>query len=300
MDRFPDRDFRDNRNKLLAPAVRKRLPPFETLARAISRFYLSRMDSDLEVLTERRFCDDWLGDFRQLLGSMRSSLDRGERMLLRIGRHSGAEAVTIANHRWLFIKGPGRPPRNHWDKTAKTLWLAGARSIDRVGLLPFGWVLVEPDDASELPALRDWCARQPKPDLAAVRARLEQARTQAAALARQTALADAQRRADEIAKAQADEAEKKRLEGLSPNMRSLEDLATKLRARVEALRGGKDKAHTALHGESRALAKRALVESWTADERRALADCLEELLPAAVQIDWKDERKKLQIAQLRA
>jgi CRISPR-associated protein Csm5 len=276
------------------------LPPFETLARAISRFYLSRLDSDLEVLTERRFCDDWLGDFRQLLGSMRSSLDRGERMLLRIGRHSGAEAVTIANHRWLFIKGPGRPPRNYWDKTAKTLWLAGARSIDRVGLLPFGWVLVEPDDASELPALRDWCARQPKPDLAAVRARLEQARTQAAALARQTALADAQRRADEIAKAQADEAEKKRLEGLSPNMRSLEDLAMKLRARVEALRGGKDKPNTALHAEARALAKRALAEGWAGDERRALADMLEASLPGAVQIDWKDERKKLQIALLRA
>ena len=214
MDRFPDRDFRDSRNELMAPAVRKRLPPFEALASAVSDFYLSRLECDLEVLTERRFCDDWLGDFRQLMGSLRSSLERGERMLLRVGRHSGAEAVTIANHRWFFIKGAGRPPRNYWDKTAKTLWLAGARSIDRVGLLPFGWILVEPGGAPELPALREWCDRQPKPDLAAVRARLEQARAQAAELVRRVAEADAKRRAEAEAKALAERAEQERVKAL--------------------------------------------------------------------------------------
>lgn len=82
-------------------------------------------------------------------------------------------------------------------------------------------------------------------------------------------------------------------------MQAIDALQKKLRARAQVLRGGKDKPNTALHAEARVLAKRAVNEAWPADERRALADMLEANLPGMVQIDWKDERKKLQIALLR-
>ncbi len=68
--------------------------------------------------------------------------------LLRIGRHSGAESVTIAGHRSIRIM-QGR------DKTAvnldhaTTFWLAAEerKPVDKSNLRPFGWVTVDPGAA---------------------------------------------------------------------------------------------------------------------------------------------------------
>ncbi len=64
--------------------------------------------------------------------------------LLRIGRHSGAEAVTIEGNRDIKImQGKGRPPKflDH----ATTIWLASESSkpTSNNGLVPFGWVVME-------------------------------------------------------------------------------------------------------------------------------------------------------------
>ncbi|MFM2069214.1 MAG: hypothetical protein RLZZ584_4123, partial [Pseudomonadota bacterium] len=174
------------------------------------------------------------------------------------------------------------------------------RMNDRAGLLPFGWLLVESADAPELPALREWCELQPKPDLAAVLARLAEARARVAAEALQAAQAAAQRRAADAAAAQAAARLAAEMSELTPNMREARELAEALRARADALRGGRDKPNTALHTKARALARRALAEGWARTERTALAAMLESELPKAIQLDWKDERKKLQIAQLLA
>lgn len=59
---------------------------------------------------------------------------------LRIGRHSGAESVTIEGHRSIKILGKkGDPPRN--GKKATTFWLSSEQSkpSDKKALLPFGW-----------------------------------------------------------------------------------------------------------------------------------------------------------------
>jgi hypothetical protein len=171
---------------------------------------------------------------------------------------------------------------------------------DRSGLLPFGWLLVERADAPEIPALREWCDRQPKPDLAAIQAKLVAARAQAEAEAVRAAQEQANREAEKAEAARiVAEKEAARLQ-LTPNLQDVEALAEALRASIAALRGGKVKANTELHARARALAKRALAEGWSLAERKALADMVTEELPRAVQIDWKDERKKLQIAQLSA
>lgn len=60
--------------------------------------------------------------------------------LLRIGRHSGAEAVTIEGHRDIFIKGKGSND-GHTGTIATTIWLAAEMKSPSAGdaLIPFGW-----------------------------------------------------------------------------------------------------------------------------------------------------------------
>lgn len=69
--------------------------------------------------------------------------------LLRVGKHSGARAVTIDGMRDIRVKisggGPKRKP-NKWDEHAKeetTTWLFGATDGATQNLLPFGWLLCE-------------------------------------------------------------------------------------------------------------------------------------------------------------
>ncbi|MBI4378138.1 MAG: type III-A CRISPR-associated RAMP protein Csm5 [Nitrospinae bacterium] len=64
--------------------------------------------------------------------------------LFRIGRHSGAEAVTIEGNRWIKISPP-RKPVKFSDKGATTIWLASETSKPNTnnGLLPLGWAVME-------------------------------------------------------------------------------------------------------------------------------------------------------------
>ncbi len=59
---------------------------------------------------------------------------------LRIGRHSGAESITIEGHRSIKIMGKkGVTPR--YEKNATTFWLSSeeAKPSDKKSLRPFGW-----------------------------------------------------------------------------------------------------------------------------------------------------------------
>jgi len=64
--------------------------------------------------------------------------------LLRLGRHSGAEAVTIEENRWVKISPPGKPFKFS-DKGATTLWLASEtnKPTSNNGLSHFGWAVLE-------------------------------------------------------------------------------------------------------------------------------------------------------------
>ncbi|HNV71960.1 MAG TPA: type III-A CRISPR-associated RAMP protein Csm5, partial [Candidatus Ozemobacteraceae bacterium] len=64
--------------------------------------------------------------------------------LTRMGRHSGAECVTIDGNRKIRImQGPGRPPR--YDQQATTIWLSAdqPRPNDVKTSEPFGWCVLE-------------------------------------------------------------------------------------------------------------------------------------------------------------
>lgn len=75
---------------------------------------------------------------------------------LRVGRHSGAESVTIEGHRRIKILGKrGERPRN-LDR-ATTVWLASEsrKPTEKIGLRPFGWVRLIELHAHQVPALEE-------------------------------------------------------------------------------------------------------------------------------------------------
>ena len=68
--------------------------------------------------------------------------------IIRVGKHSGARAVTIDGMREIRVKVSGGGPRrkpNKWETLDQetTTWMFGERERDEKNLLPMGWVLCE-------------------------------------------------------------------------------------------------------------------------------------------------------------
>jgi CRISPR-associated protein Csm5 len=62
---------------------------------------------------------------------------------IRLGRHSGAESVTIDGHRNILIMGKKGDTKRNYSKNSTTLWLAAESKSATSGLLPFGWAALE-------------------------------------------------------------------------------------------------------------------------------------------------------------
>jgi CRISPR-associated protein Cmr6 len=104
------------------------------------------------------------------------------------------------------------------------------------------------------------------------------------------------------AQAQAAAEQANKMASLSDNARQVETFVRACQQKLVAMgaNGKKDKANTELHAKARALSKAALEGAdWTAEEKRSAAEALAEWLPQVVEVDMKDERKKLKLAVLR-
>lgn len=115
------------------------------IAAACNAFYQPILDAELSLLRRRGFLDTQWGEALDGLmgGPVGRALGENRVWLLRVGRHSGAEAVTLEGVRRIkIIKGPGEAP--DFLDHAKTLWLASDERLAQRNLLPFGWLLVEP------------------------------------------------------------------------------------------------------------------------------------------------------------
>lgn len=101
----------------------------EDLLRSIGQFYLARKTEE----------DGTLRDLGVVTAAM-DAPDHGR--LIRVGRHSGAEAVTIERHRSIRIMQKGGPPRE--GRNATTLWLSASdrNGKDVRALKPFGWMVL--------------------------------------------------------------------------------------------------------------------------------------------------------------
>jgi hypothetical protein len=142
------------------PSADKRIGDFASVARACNGFYLQRLNADLATL--RALCaDPWIDDFERLIEALRPAFLEGRMMLLRVGRHSGAESVTLDRLRWIRIRG-GRHRQDYWAREATTLWLAAEHEDSASELRPLGWLLVERADSPPGEHLERWCEGEAK------------------------------------------------------------------------------------------------------------------------------------------
>jgi CRISPR-associated protein Csm5 len=273
------------------------------IAHACNAYYRPILASEMALMRERGYLDPtWDTTIQRALAACTAKMNRGDVFLLRVGRHSGAESVTLNGVRNIKIM-KGRDEKPEYLDAAKTFWLAADEKDQSTKLHPFGWLLVElhpmEKQAADWPELKTACephlaaARAFKGKLAEQQTRLEQAKAEAEAKRREEE-EKARLAAEEVAQRQA------RLAALTPNLRRIEEFKADYAARAEQLRGGKDRPNTQCHDMARKLAKDALVESgWTPEEKHAAAEAIAEWLPKVVAVDMKDERKKLKLAALR-
>ena len=103
------------------------------IIQACNEFYRPLLKKEMDIIKQRQYVSpDWANRMEKLFDGIKSLLDTERAMLLRVGRHSGAEAVT------LNLKMGGQPK-------PRTLWLAADAWDSSSGMAPFGWLLIEID-----------------------------------------------------------------------------------------------------------------------------------------------------------
>jgi CRISPR-associated protein Csm5 len=300
-------DERDQRNNRRLPAADLRFDAAR-IAQACNDFYLPIFADECQLLMQRGYLDAaWYHTVQQLLEA--SAVQRGEAFLLRVGRHSGAESVTLNGVRTIKIL-QGKDAKPEQRDAAKTVWLAADTQDQSKNLLPFGWLLVEiqplATGVSDWPELKTAC----EPQLTAARALAAQLQHRQAEFAQARREAEAKRLDEEAAARQAVEAAERkqreaierqaRLAQMTPNLKAVEKFKQELGDRAKELRGKLERQHTAFHEKAKKLAKDAASPDWTPEEKRAAAEAISEWLPKVVEVDIKDERKKLKLASLAA
>lgn len=106
------------------------------------------------------------------------------------------------------------------------------------------------------------------------------------------AAALAQRQAQQLLRAEQDKQ-------LTAAQRVVRDYADKMAQRAEQLAGRKTAVGQAEYGDAQALVKQAQGAEWTAADRAAAADAIEQWAPRLINLDAKDLRKKLRLNELR-
>jgi len=113
------------------------LPLFRAMMESYTTFRGKEVDDFTNEYFDEKFYDKYK-DFEL----------KPNQFLLRVGKHSGARAVTIEGMRQIRVKVSGGGPRrkpNKWETLDQetTTWLFGLTETDTKHLLPFGWVLCE-------------------------------------------------------------------------------------------------------------------------------------------------------------
>jgi len=112
----------------------------EELLRSINEFYVPLVNEENKVASE---IDAGQVIVKRINERFKGQLGKTS-YLIRLGRHSGAEAVTIEGNRYIKImQGKGKPPK--FLNQATTLWMASETSKPTANnaLIPFGWAVLE-------------------------------------------------------------------------------------------------------------------------------------------------------------
>ncbi|QCW82912.1 hypothetical protein EQU24_12165 [Methylotuvimicrobium buryatense] len=197
------------------------------IAHACNKFYKTLLEQEISDMKKRNYLDkSWLTHVEQLfIDRLLKRLDDGEAFLLRVGKHSGGEALTLNGVRSIRINNQKKKP-DTWENQPKTWWLAADDIGNRTNLLPFGWLLVEIDPKTPDSQLQNWLERgnQDVIDWLQRQSAKQNALKQQAELRQQQEEARKQaeqQRSEEIRLQQ--ETEQQRLAALSPIDREVEE-----------------------------------------------------------------------------
>lgn len=116
------------------------------LIQACNSFYRPKLEAEIKAL-DGRADPRWLAQIQaQVLQTeldgkptMGHLIETGKGFLLRVGRHSGGESVTLNELRRIYIR-----QHNKFNDTPFTRWLAASNRNDLHTVRPFGWVFIQP------------------------------------------------------------------------------------------------------------------------------------------------------------
>ena len=203
-------------------AEKNRNPNLTALALQSKNYYLPRFIKENKILKERGLIDTkWLNDVQTLLDKLKTEIDSGKIILMRLGKNTGAENKTLKNFANIKVKISQK--EFEYLEESTTVWLASPKEKAYRDLLPFGWVLIEIDASGDNPALKNWCDNNS--------AHLKKAAEQLAASAAKIAVAVAQSAAASqaaAAQAAAEQAEAARLAALPAHERLAHDILSRL------------------------------------------------------------------------
>ena len=191
------------------------------IAIACNAFYLPLLAKERRVLLAQEYADTlWLERLEKIENALTQDPERA--FLLRVGQHSGAEAMTLNGLR--SIKIVQNKGTTTIEPEATTLWLASNHHQAQTQMKTFGWVLVEinPEENSpfktliqhSLKAVQDWQHQQQ-----IIRSQAQQAFATQQAIKQQ----QAQQKAEAERKKRQEERQKEK--ALAKKMKSMSALA---------------------------------------------------------------------------
>lgn len=256
------------------------------IARACNNFYLPVLNNECKILREQGFFDAaWNQTLKQTLAMFEDKIKQNRAFLLRVGRHSGAESVTLPGARNGHIKiMRGKEQKPEYADAAKTLWLAAEEKDQRQNLLPFGWLLVEIEpweaEVQDWPELRELC----EPQLQPAREFAQKRESQREALEKARLEVETRRQEEETIARQQAEAQQAALQAQAERqaeLAALSDQAQQVEAfRERMVREGVQQWAKVGNGGPWFADLTKLVEaakSWMPEDKAALAEFMQEL-----------------------
>ncbi|MFN3395987.1 MAG: type III-A CRISPR-associated RAMP protein Csm5 [Thermodesulfovibrionales bacterium] len=116
----------------------------DSLKSSLNKFYIPLLETEIKALKGMDISVPIINDINaKFKGQINKTV-----FVVSIGRHSGAEAVTIEGNRYIKImqgRDKGGRKRYEFKDHTTTLWLASdsPRPQNNNGLLPFGWAAIE-------------------------------------------------------------------------------------------------------------------------------------------------------------
>ena len=297
----------ENRNTWLEAGQKRQVRniSFEQIILACNTFYQERLEAHREMLQTTE-CGAW---YEQIMPLVTQAIREKRGFLLRIGKYAGADYLALKQYRRITTKYEKNP-------TAQTLPISTNRSHDGQNAYPFGWIFVEVDQKENglaTPLQAGLCklrAKHMDTNLVVQRkhaylnlqeetqAKLVVQKALVAKKIEESRLYQMTQKAAKLEEVEREAVRQLALTAMTPNHRAIEEL----RAEIETkLKGGKLKISDVFWGgHIKKLAEQALSGAdWSAEEKVALADMLQEWAGKLMALDAKDLRKQLNLTALR-